>query len=161
MFNKLSLRFSPVLLALALASPVGAQDEVSNAATGARPPSMQKTVQVMVEMTDAPAASIQAAALAAAQAKADAARDYALAHPTLASSIALLNNPQRVQIDSTAAAQIKSAVQQLDQKQRAMLPTLAGSIGGKVIFRAQRAYNGIAMVVSPDKIAAIAAIAWC
>jgi subtilisin family serine protease len=119
---------------------------------------MQKNVQVMVELSDAPAASIQAAALAAAQAKADAARDYALARPTLASSAALLNNPPKVQIDSAAVAQIKSAVQQLDQKQKAMLPTLTGGMGGKVIFRAQRAYNGIAMIVDPKNIASIAAL---
>src|SRR4029077_20971120 len=46
-----------------------------------------------------------------------------------------------------------------DSAQKAMLPALTGAnIGGQIIFRAQRAYNGIAMVVSPDKIAAIAAM---
>jgi subtilisin family serine protease len=151
---------APVLIALAMASPLLAQGVHKAAANGPLPPSMQKSVQVMVEMNDAPAANLYAAALAAAQAKADAAQNYALAHPGSPSSIALLNQkPQRLQIDSVAASQIKSAVQQLDQKQQAMLPMLTGgSIGGKVIYRAQRAYNGIAMVVSPDKIAALAAL---
>ncbi len=150
---------APVFIALALASPLLAQGVHKAAANGPLPPSMQKSVQVMVEMNDAPVANMYAAALAVAQAKADAAQNYALAHPSLPSSIALLNQkPAPLQIDSAAKSQIESAVQQLDQKQKAMLPTLTGSMGGKVIYRAQRVYNGIAMVVSPDKIKDITAL---
>jgi subtilisin family serine protease len=124
------------------------------------PPSMQATVHVMVELSDAPAAVPYAAALKQAQAQADAQRNYALAHPTLKSSQALLKaKPQAVQISSSAANQVKSVVQRIEQTQRNILPALTGSgIGGQVIYRAQRAYNGIALIVSPDKISAIAAL---
>jgi hypothetical protein len=114
----------------------------------------------MVEMNGAPAAATYAAALQVAQKQADAARSYALAHPKLQSSVALMKQkPAAIQISSTAASQVKTKVQQLDQAQQSILSSLTGgNIGGQIIFRAQRAYNGIAMVVSPDKIAAIAAL---
>jgi hypothetical protein len=154
--------FAPLVLALALASPLRAQqnaDVVSGAAPDALPPSMQKSVQVMVELSDPPAAVPYAAALKVAQAQADAARNYALAHPTAKSSQAVLKSTQSVQISSAAASQVKSVVQKNDQAQKALLPQLtAGNIGGQMIFRVQRAYNGIAMIVSPDKISAIAAL---
>lgn len=124
------------------------------------PPSMQNTVQVMVELQDAPAAATWAAALKQAQAQADAQRNYALQHPNLKTSQALLKTtPQRVQISSTAARQVQSVAQRLDQSQKALLTSLTGpKISGRVIYRAQLAYNGIAMVVSPDKIADITAL---
>ncbi len=135
-----------------------AQDSVSNTTVDSPlPPSMQKEIQVMVEMNDAPAAATYAAALKVAQAQADAARTYALAHPNLKTSIALLKQKQQpVQISSAAAQQVKSVVQRLDQAQMSLVASLtAPNIGGTVIFRAQRAYNGIAMVVNPKNISAI------
>ena len=47
---------------------------------------------------------------------------------------------------------LQSKVRQLDSAQRAILPNLTGgNIGGKILFQAVRAYNGVAMVVSRDK----------
>jgi subtilisin family serine protease len=159
-FNSLG---APILIALALASPVRAQsdaDTVSGAASSALPPSMQGQVQVMVEMKDAPAAVTWAAALKQAQVQADVKRNYALQHPTLKTSQALLKTkPQQVQISSASATQVQSVAQKNDQAQRAILSSLTGAnIGGQVIYRTQISYNGIAMIVSPDKIAAIAAL---
>ncbi len=150
-------------LALSSASPGSAQPtrvtRPALTAPGATapvqlPPSMQQSVQVMVELSDDPGAVAWAAALKQAQAVADAQRNYALQHPTLKTSAALLKGtPQRVQISSVAAKQVQSVAQTINQKQRNLLPSLTGgNIGGKVIFRTQLAYNGIAMAVSPDKI---------
>lgn len=166
--TKLFTFFSLAIVALssvALAAPKSVQRSKSDTAVpitapAAFPPSMQKSVQVMVELKDAPAAVTWAAALKQAQAEADAQRNYALQHPNLKTSQALLKKtPQRVQISSTSATQVQSVAQKIDQTQKALLPSLTGAdIGGHVIFRAQLAYNGIAMAVSPDKIAAIAAL---
>src|ERR1700736_3536660 len=159
-----SIRFLLSFVAvIALASPLAAQsseDTIPSSSPDALPPSMQKSVQVMVELKDAPAAVTWAAALKQAQAQADAQRNYALQHPKLKTSQALLKTtPQRVQISSASAKQVQSVAQKNDQTQQGLLPSLTGGdVGGKVIFRAQMAYNGIAMVVSPDKIAAIAAL---
>ncbi|MEY2538064.1 MAG: hypothetical protein QOG67_1804 [Verrucomicrobiota bacterium] len=151
----------------ALVSPLSAQEDVdARAAHGVAvanpdlPAGRQNLVTVMVEMNGAPAAVAYAEALKAAQAQVDAARNYALAHPAMRTSKALLSKPaQATQVNATAARQVQSKVQQLDQTQKAILPNLTGgNIGGKVLFRAQRAYNGVAMVVSRDKIAAIAAL---
>jgi hypothetical protein len=145
-------------VAITLGCSATAQDTVPNTtADSPLPPSMQKEVQVMVEMNDAPAAVTFAAAFKVAQAQADSARTYALAHPNLKTSSALLNQkPQPVQISAADAQQVKSVVRRLDQAQTALVSSLtAPNIGGKIIFRAQRAYNGIAMVVSPDKISEI------
>lgn len=145
-------------VAITLGCSAIAQDTVSNPNTDSPlPPSMQKEVQVMVEMNDAPAAATYAAALKVAQAQADSARAYALAHPNLKTSVALLKQKQQpVQISSAAAQQVKSVVQRLDQAQMSVVSALqAPNIGGKIIFRAQRAYNGIAMVVNPKNISAI------
>jgi hypothetical protein len=160
---------APVVLALALALPSFGQsvvqsggETVANGNTDLSnvPASMQQAVTVMVEMNDAPASATFAVAYKAAQAQADAARAYALAHPRLKSSVALLKQPAgQVQISSTSASQVKSVVQRLDQAQTAIVPALTGAdIAGKVIFRTQRAYNGIAMIVSPSKIAQIASL---
>jgi len=114
----------------------------------------------MVEFAAPPAAVAYAQALQQAQAQVDTARNYALAHPKLKSSKTLLSRPAHAtQIGSVATQQVASNVQQLDQTQRALLPNLTGpQIGGRVLFRAQRAYNGIAMIVPRDKIAQIAAL---
>lgn len=152
-----------VVFALALTSPLLAQssdDSIASVTPDAMPPSMQKSVQVMVELTAAPAGVVYATALKQAQAAYDQQRNYALQHPTLKTSQALLKKTTTsIQISSTSATQVKTAVSKIDQAQRALLPALTGSsIGGQVVFRAQRAYNGIAMIVSPDKISAIAAM---
>jgi hypothetical protein len=121
---------------------------------------MQKSVQVMVELKDAPAGVAYATALKQAQAQYDAQRNYALQHPNLKTSQATLKkSATSLQISSTAAAQVKNTVSQIDSAQKALLSSLTGAnIGGQIMFRAQRAYNGIAMTVSPDKISAIAAM---
>jgi len=160
--HRLRYFFTPVL-ALAFASPLLAQSDantISAPAGSALPPSMQKTVQVMVELQDAPAGVAYATALQQAQAQYDQQRNYALQHPNLRTSQALLKQTTTsIQISSSAANQVKNTVTKLDQAQRALLPSLTGAnIGGQVIFRAQRVYNGIAMIVSPDKISAIAAM---
>ena len=153
---------APLVFALAMVSPLRAQSEVEvapGAAPDSLPQSAQKAVQVMVELSDPAAAAPYAEALKVAQAQADAARINALAHPNTRTSKAILTQKQPVQISSTAASQIKNIVQQLDQAQRQLLPALTGpAVGGQVMFRAQRAYNGIAVIVSPDKIAAIASL---
>jgi subtilisin family serine protease len=154
---------APMIVALALASPLAAQsteDTIPSSVPNSLPPSMQKSVQVMVELKDAPAAVTWAAALKQAQAQADAQRNYALQHPNLKTSQALLKKTtQRVQISSTSAIQVQSVAQKIDQAQKGLLPSLTGAnIGGRVIFRAQISYNGIAMAVSPDKIATITAL---
>ncbi len=130
-----------------------------DASSADRPVSMQEKVQVMVELNAPPAAVPYAAALAQAHVQADAARANALAHPKSKGSQAVLSSKQPVQISAAAAKQVANTVRQLDQAQRNLLPNLTGSkIGGQVIFRVQRAYNGIAMAVAPSKIAAIAAL---
>ena len=161
-----------LLLAMTLAFPVPVRSadetDVGEAqsvkggvvADDAKPASQQKRVTVMVELSAVAAAVPYAEAYKQAQAKADAARNYALLHPSLKTSKALLSKtPTAVQISATAARQVSNTVQQLDSAQRALLPNLTGAgIGGSVVYRVQRAYNGIALTVSPDKIAAIAAL---
>src|SRR5271169_1981081 len=107
--NRCLYYFTPVLL-LALASPlIAAQDEISAAPGSALPPSMQKNVQVMVEIKDAPAGAAYATALQQAQAQYDQQRNYALQHPTLKASQALLKQSvTSVQISSSAATQVKN-----------------------------------------------------
>src|SRR3984893_8690085 len=124
------------------------------------PLSRQKGITVMVELRDAPAAQASADALKTAQAQVDAQRNYALAHPKLRTSKTLLSKPAvATTINASAARQVANVWRQLDSAQRAILPSLTGgNVGGRVLFRATRAYNGIAMVVSPDKIAQISAL---
>ena len=158
-FSLAILAVSSVAMAQKAPQTFGNADSIPVTVPDSFPPSMQSSVQIMVEMADVPAAVPYAAAYKDAVAQADAARTYALLHPNLKTSRALLSQKQTVQISSSAANQIKSAVQKIDQAQRSILPALTGGdIGGQVIYRAQRAYNGIALMVSPDKISAIAAM---
>ena len=124
------------------------------------PISRQKDVAVMVEFLQAPAAKDYSAALRTAQAQVDAQRNYALAHPSLRSSKQLLSKPAvATTIGATAARQVAARVRDLDNFQKAILPNLTSkSIGGRVMFRATRAYNGIAMVLPANKIAQVAAL---
>ncbi|HST30490.1 MAG TPA: S8 family serine peptidase [Chthoniobacterales bacterium] len=126
----------------------------------ALPPRIQaadKSVQVMVELADEPAAVTWATAYKQAQAQLDAQRNAALKSPKLRSSQTLLRStPQQAQIGSAAMTQVKSIAKSIDSKQISMLSSLTGpQIGGRVIYRAQMAYNGIAMMVDPSKISAI------
>ena len=124
------------------------------------PLSRQKNIPVMVEFLQAPAAKDYSEALRTAQAQVDAQRNYALAHPNLRSSKLLLSKPAvATTIGATAARQVAARVRDLDNFQKAILPNLTSKdIGGRVMFRSTRAYNGIAMVVPADKIAQIAAL---
>ncbi|PYK32274.1 MAG: hypothetical protein DME57_00345, partial [Verrucomicrobia bacterium] len=80
------------------------------------PPGLQKSVQVMVELKDAPAGVAYATALKQAQAQYDQQRNYALQHPSLKQSQALLkSSPASIQISSSAATQVKNAVSKIDQ----------------------------------------------
>ena len=108
----------------------------------------------MIQMAGNPAAVAYAAALKDAQTRVDAQRNYALAHPNLKSSQRLLKQKATpAQISAVAARQVVAIVQQLDEAQQKILPNLTGQdIGGRVIYRAQRAYNRIAVVVRKDKI---------
>jgi hypothetical protein len=108
----------------------------------------------MVQMAGEPAAVTYAAALKEAQEKVDAERSYALAHPSLKSSRHLLEPKEvRVKIGEAAVQQVRTIVQRLDQAQLSILPSLTGhDIGAQVIYRTQRAYNGIAIVADKDRI---------
>lgn len=179
LFNPLSLWLVLAIVtvtAFALSSMLSAQPvigkkgatQTSVAATsdavadqsGADVPASQSTVHVVVELNQAPAGVTYAAALKDAQAQADAQRSSALANPNAKTSKAILSEKQgSIQISSAAATQVKSQVQQIDQAQRTLLPTLTGgNIGGKLIYRVQRVYNGIAISVDPSKIAQIASL---
>jgi Subtilase family/PA domain len=146
--------------AFTLAAQSDAPD-VSTGVTGAdTPPSMKNVVAVMVELKERPAASIYAEAFEAARAQADAERTFALAHPTAPGSQAILQSSKKVEIGSAAANQVKGHAQQIKQTQEGILPSLTGAqIGGRVLYSVQRAYNGIAMVVSPKKISEISKLA--
>ena len=117
-------------------------------------PNNQKLTTIMIEMAGNPAAVAYAATLQDAQMRVEADRNYALAHPNLKSSQRLLKQKARpVQISAVARRQVRAMVQQLDQAQQKILPDLTSqNIGAEVIYRTQRAYNGIAVVVGKDKI---------
>jgi subtilisin family serine protease len=122
-----------------------------------RPPSMKQLVQVMVELSDVPAAAPYAEALKEARSQADAAYSYALANPNAAGSQAVLRNSQKVEISPAAASQVESHAQRLDQVQQGILPSLTGGkINGRLLYRVQHAYNGIALAVSPSSLSEIA-----
>lgn len=168
-FLNLPAGLTAILLAVFCCTPLFAQLGEDPDASAARraadnksdaPLSRQKAIPVMVEFAQAPASKDYADALKLAQAQVDAQRNYALTHPNLKTSKALLSKPAiATTISASAARQVANKVQQIDNFQKAMLPNLTGgTIGGRVIFRATKAYNGIAMVVTPDKIAQIAAI---
>src|SRR5438477_7059240 len=121
------------------------------------PSSLQKSVQIMVELSEAPAATLYAKALNDARAQADSVRNYALAHPNAPGSQAVLKSQSKVVISPDAQGQAEGHAKHLDQVQQGMLPSLtSGKINGRVIYRVQNAYNGIAMVVSPNAISEIA-----
>ncbi|MDQ2918510.1 MAG: hypothetical protein M3R10_01360, partial [Verrucomicrobiota bacterium] len=122
------------------------------------PPRMLGRVTVMVEMEGVSASVAYAEAYHTALAAADAQRQYALTHPKDKVARAAVNRIQTegVQISSSAASTVVSQVKALDSAQQAVLPALTGgSIGGEVVFRTQRVYNGIALNVEASKMAEI------
>lgn len=137
----------------ALGRQIEATAEVPVTGTDELPPSQQAKIHVMVEMNEPPAAQLFAEALKVAQAEADAVRAFALANPRArGSQAALLEKPKAVQIDAAAAERVKTRVQTLDASQQALLPSLtAPNIDADVIYRVQRSFNGIAILVKPDK----------
>jgi hypothetical protein len=158
--HPLRLFFSGVAIFTVAAFAFAAESDAPKATadvTGTdTPPSMKNVVAVMVEMSEAPAAAVYAKAFKAARAQRDAERTYALAHPTAPGSQAILKSSKKVEIGSTATNEVKSHAQKLRQAQEAILPSLKGAqIGGQVLYRVQRAYNGIALSVSPKKISEI------
>src|SRR2546421_1362999 len=151
--------------AIAVASPLAAQagprslsatqSDVSGPAGGPSeqgdlPTSLQSTVTVMVEMDAPPAVATYAQALKAARADA-AVRGVAPA------SVAKSGTSRSVQISSAAASQVRNEVITLDARQQALLPSIANA-GGQVLFRTQRVYNGIAVMVDPRHISELAAM---
>ena len=134
----------------------GPQADVGSAGADS-PPSMKGAVQVMVEFNEAPAAALYADALKEARNKADAERNYALAHPNAAGSQEVLKSTTKVKISPESQRQAESHAQHLDQVQQGTLPSLtSGKINGRVLYRVQNAYNGVAMIVSPNAISEIA-----
>jgi subtilisin family serine protease len=159
--HPLRLFFSGVAIFAVAAFALAAESDAPRATAGVTgtdtPPSMRNVVQVMVELDQPPGAAIQAEAYKAVRAQADAERTFALAHPTAPGSQAILQSSTKVKIGSAAANQVKSHVQQIKQTQQGILPSLTGAqIGGQVLYSVQRAYNGIALAVSPKKISEIA-----
>jgi len=134
-------------------SEIDVAEEVE--ASADRPASMGGMVTVMVEMNDAPAAIAYSEALKVAQEQAAAERAAALADPARRQA-ASKEKPKAVQIDAAAASRVKDQVQKLDVAQQALVPRLTSAdIGGKVLYRVQRAYNGIAVLVDSSKISEI------
>ena len=137
-------------------SGVAAAKPVNQNAPNDRPPSMKENVQVMVELSDVPAAVPYAEAMQAARAQAEAERNTALANPNSPASRATLKNPKKVEISAADNARVESHAQRLDHIQQGLLPSLTGgNVKGKVLFRTQHAYNGIAMIVNPKNLTAI------
>ena len=166
-FDSLPTFATATLLAVFSCTPLFAQaDADASAARKAAldnadlPLSRQNGVSVMIELQEAPAAKGYAEALRTAQAQVDAQRNYALAHPNSKSSKLLLSKPAvATTINAAAARQVADKVRVLDGSQRAILSSLTSKeLGGRVLFRSVRAYNGIAMVVPADKIAQVAAL---
>src|SRR3954467_8669959 len=130
-------------------SDIAPAKPVNQNAPDERPPSMTENVQVMVELSDVPAAVPYAEAIKAARAKAEAERTAALANPKSPASQATLKNPKKIQISAADNDRVEAHAQRLDHVQQGLLTSLSGgNINGKVLFRTQHAYNGIAMIVN-------------
>ena len=157
-------------LSVALASIAGAgsiafaiQPDASTPQKATRPTSVaidalmpkhfEQEVQVMVELEGAPAAVLYAEALKAAQAQAPAQS----VGTGKVMSAAERYEANKVQIDAAAASQVRDQTQTLDAVQRAMVPSLE-NVGAQVLFRVQKAFNGIAITVGADRIPEIEAL---
>jgi subtilisin family serine protease len=104
----------------------------------------------MVELEAPPASVAFSNALAVAQA--EAARGVNGRPPA---SVAKSTNAETVQISASAASQVRNEVVTLDAAQQAILPSIT-NMGGQVVFRAQRVYNGIALQIDPRRISELA-----
>jgi subtilisin family serine protease len=116
-------------------------------------------VQVMIEMNAAPAAVRFAAELKVAQAEA-AAKQASVASSKGKAPLASAANAgklPRVEISAAATVRVQSEIAQMDGAQQALLPSLQ-NLGAHVLYRQQRAYNGIAVYVDADKISQLAAL---
>lgn len=113
---------------------------------GTLPPHMEEIATMMVELDATPAAVIYGEALKAAQATAS-------AQPVrVPMSAAMKGESQRVEIDSASAARVQNHVSMIDGAQQALLPAITNA-GGRVIYRVQRVYNGIAVRIPASRIA--------
>lgn len=137
-----SLKGKPTKIA-SLAVPTG---------EGAVPPSMSERVQVMIELDAPPAAAIYAEAHQAAQVEANALKQSTAGIPLAAAQKGAL---PKIEINAAATARVQNQVTTLDATQQALLPAIKNA-GAHVTYRTQRAFNGIAVRVSPDKIAELA-----
>src|SRR5439155_13903014 len=108
------------IIAVALASPAVAQSDNDTAGSpDSLPTHLQQSVNVMVELSDAPAAVAYATTVKQAQSQYDAQRNYALQHPKLKSSQTFLKKTvTSIQISSAATSQIQSTVSKIDQAQQ-------------------------------------------
>ena len=93
---------------------------------------MKENVQVMVELSDVPAAVPYAEAMKAARAQAEAERDVALTNPKSPAAQAILKKPKKVEISAADNARVESHAQRLDHIQQGLLPSLTGgNVNGK------------------------------
>src|SRR4029453_917882 len=116
--HPLRLFFSGVAIFTVAAFTVAAQSDAPKVQTNADvagtdlPQSRKQTVQVMVEMSGAPATAVYAKAFKEARAQADAAHANALAHPNAPGSQDILRNPKKVEIGATATNEVKGHIGQ-------------------------------------------------
>jgi subtilisin family serine protease len=119
------------------------------------PRSADRDVQVMVELTDSPSVGTYAVAYDRARQEAAALEVNRNRPPALTAA----NDRPAIRVSDADMVAYETATSTLDAKQQAMLPTLTGpGIGGTVIYRVQRAYNGIALVVAKSKLSEIATL---
>lgn len=119
------------------------------------PIGLRSEVQVMVEFTGAPASVTYAEAYNEARLERAALEVNGNRPPALT---AAGKTQPPIKISDAAATRVETVVQSLDAAQQALLPTLTGQMGGTVLYRVQRAYNGVALIVSPDKVSEIASL---
>ena len=129
--------------------PAVPSNEAANVPAGLRP-----DVQILVEFIGAPASLTYAEAYNEARLERAALEVNGNRPPALSAS----GKQPPIKISDAAAARVESVVQSLDAAQQALLPALTGKIGGTVIYRVQRAFNGVALIVSPDKVSEIASL---
>jgi subtilisin family serine protease len=151
-----------VAAAAILATPVLAQTSISmdkeqrpggEAVTGPGTPQVHEgMVPVLIEMSGAPAGVTYAQELKVAQSEAAALKTGPAGIPLSATSD---DKVPRVQISATATSRVQSRLLAIEATQQALLPSLS-NLDARVIYRTQRAYNGIAVFVDPDKISALA-----
>ncbi|MDP9100255.1 MAG: S8 family serine peptidase, partial [Verrucomicrobiota bacterium] len=122
-------------------------------AQGDLPASLQGPVTVMIELDSPPAVVTYANALKAAQS--EAAALGLNGRPPLAA--AQNGASKNVQISSAAASQVRNEVLTLDAAQQALLPSI-NNVNGQVLFRTQRVYNGIAVLVDGRHISELASM---